>query len=310
MRKEPIIAIILGSVVGLTFAFGVWKFTQSAEKSHISQTQKAQERKQQQEQISSGLSVLEPTDQQVYSQPIISVSGLSTPGTLVAVATSDSYLITQVRDDGTFQTEVPLSGGPEVVYIWSFDSAMQSIKVPVIYSSQIDTGDTSLTALSGTITDISEQTIQIKTPEDQIEQVSVNDDTTYANILSDTNEIEFSELAIGDYVAAIGKQNNSSVLEASRIMVTSTTDMNEAIAIKGTVKALTNSDFLVDVDGKEYSIDATGGVDVTTLENNTLVETKLSNANEGEDIIIIGYLDDDEVQAEAIQIFSQAPEEK
>ncbi len=64
-------------------------------------------------------------------------------------------------------------------------------------------------AYMGTVTDISETTLQLKNTKGEIKQTSVNE------------EVKFSDVAIGDFVIAMGFVNSNSVLDTRRILVTS-----------------------------------------------------------------------------------------
>ena len=77
----------------------------------------------------------------------------------------------------------------------------------------------------GTITDISEDTIQIdelllngSQTGSQIQLIATDDSTTYAKILKTSSNIDFDEIAIGDFVIAMGFKNGQDVIEAKRIM--------------------------------------------------------------------------------------------
>lgn len=303
MRKEPIIAIILGSLLGLGVAFGVWRFTQSAELNKTKKLENQQEQVQTKQEANTGLSILEPLDNQVFKKSEVTISGLTSSNTLLAIHSGGEYKITKSNPDGTFESEIELSGGLNDIEVWAFENEVKHVSIPVVHSTEIEDGE--YVAVSGTVTDIAEVTVQVKTMTDQIEQISVTDNTTYASIVSDPEQIEFAEIAIGDYVVTIGAVNDNSVLETSRVLVAPSPEESASRAIRGTIVELSNSEFLVDVGDEQFSIDATGGVDVTAFnEEGELVETRLTNASEGEEIIIVGYLDE-ELQAEVIHIFPQ-----
>lgn len=72
----------------------------------------------------------------------------------------------------------------------------------------------------GTVTDIAENTLQLKNLKGEIKQISSNEDVTVANIVSTSKSVNFSDIAIGDFVVAMGYVNANSVLDTSRILIT------------------------------------------------------------------------------------------
>lgn len=304
MRKEPIIAVILGSLLGLAVAFGVWNFTKSSQR-HSLLTQETQKQKEnQRNQIDNTLGILKPLDDEVFVDNPVKLTGVSSANTLIGIHYQGTFDIILSTVDGAFESDLDLSGGVANIHVWSFEDQTKEKDIPVVFSAQIENADTQLQAIFGTITDISEETIQIKTKTDQIKQISIDTNTSYGNITGTAKEIKFSDLAIGDYIASLGLLNDKQVQSAKRILVTSDEKpSSDFIGIKGTIKELSSKSFLVDVAGTEYSIDATKGVNVTRFdENNKFIKAKLVEASQGDQIVILGE-SGDEVTAKRIHIF-------
>jgi len=77
-------------------------------------------------------------------------------------------------------------------------------------------------AYLGTVTDISEDTLQIKSKDEIIQLISLNDEeTTFAQSNGSTQKADFEDLAIGDYTVSMGYINDGDVLEAKRVLITS-----------------------------------------------------------------------------------------
>lgn len=77
-------------------------------------------------------------------------------------------------------------------------------------------------AYIGTITDLTDSTIQINNLEGEIQQIAIlQDQTTFANV-KDNEQIEYSDIAIGDQIVAVGFLDENKTLESLRILVTST----------------------------------------------------------------------------------------
>lgn len=73
----------------------------------------------------------------------------------------------------------------------------------------------------GTVTDVAETTLQLKNLKGEIKQISSNKETTISNIISTPKSVNFSDIAIGDFIVAMGYVNTNSVLDTKRILVTS-----------------------------------------------------------------------------------------
>lgn len=97
----------------------------------------------------------------------------------------------------------------------------------------------------GTVTDIAERTIQIDkalfTKSDvetnQIQQISIDEDKTIfvKSINKTSKNISFSDVAIGDFLIAMGYKNGNGVLEAKRVLVTSPIEPTQRKAVFGQV---------------------------------------------------------------------------
>lgn len=80
-------------------------------------------------------------------------------------------------------------------------------------------------ALMGTITDITKEALEIKNSDEEIKQIAIStENISYVDIKKGTKKVSFEDLAIGDFVVAMGFQNENSTLEAKRILVTSPPD--------------------------------------------------------------------------------------
>ncbi len=252
------------------------------------------------------------------------VSGISTQGNFVGIISEETSDIV-LADGNGFNTEVELIGGVNTLSILEFPATGQPKNETrtVVYSTQLNESDeatddlqerlsqagNALTAMFGTITDISAATIQVRTDLGQIEQISITEDvTSYANNIGDTEEIDFSDLAIGDYIVGLGSKNGNETLEAVRILVLTQPETSNLIAIKGTIKTLSAREFaLTNYDGNDYSIDATGSVKVTVLSDGQFDDVRLTQAaEEGDEIIVLGRMEDEEVVAERIHIVAEA----
>jgi sensor c-di-GMP phosphodiesterase-like protein len=168
-------------------------------------------------------------------------------------------------------------------------------------------------AYLGTITDISETTIQISKfvvdekidSSGEIQQVSTDDNTTFVNIGKTTKEVNFSDLAIGDFVIAMGYSNGNSVLESSRILVTDALTPTKRQSIFAKVNETSANELVTTTpDNKELTIEPTDTVRATTQDEGETLRIKFSDIEEGDTIIAVGTLNDTTFEVRRIHVLS------
>lgn len=207
MRKEVFLAILAGTTIGLVFAFGVSKI---AKKVKVNQPQIIN--KETPLPITSyKLAIKNLKDFDVINNNPFLLSGSAQPNLDIIVSTSEEDYYVKANEDGSFEIEIDLPAGLSEIRV-------NDMKLTTVFSTEVNK---SLTSYIGTITDISSGTIQLKNANDEILQASTDTNTTYSNLLKKLTNIKESDLAIGDYVAVLGKVNGNKVLKAERILVTS-----------------------------------------------------------------------------------------
>lgn len=314
MRKELLLAIFLGGTIGVTVAFGIWRFTTSINKTSDNNSGLQPSSGEQVEQITQGneqqtstegLTIVRPRANAVTSEGTIQIAGITRPNSYVLIAAEDDH-VSKV-DSGTFEVEVEIAGGINSIPVYVLTQGQQMIKTTVLvtYSDEIENADAAQ-SIMGAITDITESSLQIRNSSGEISQVALSDSTTYASTVQTTEDISFDDLAIGDFVAAIGQMDDMDVLNANRVIVSGPLEESEDVVVFGTVQTLTNRDFLVkdEQSGEERSIDATDRPVVTALNDEGEIATArlTSVAEEGDWIIIIGDMEDDELVARRIHV--------
>lgn len=257
MRKEVIFAIISGSLLGLVIAFGVWRANQAL-KNGLANTKKtdiAQATPNSQNQFD--LTLAAPSDFSIFTSSTGKVSGVTRPTTYIVVSNQTDDVIEKTDNKGSFEAKVDLSGGLNPLLITSLDpnNGIAEKSLSVIYSSEFkkflaptatpsDASDEASiekkvqeklaeaenqpTAYVGTITDLTDKTLQIKDATGDIKQISLSEETEYIKT-DPSKKLGFKDLAIGDFVAALGFKDKAEVLTGKRILVTS---KPEDLAIK------------------------------------------------------------------------------
>jgi hypothetical protein len=108
-------------------------------------------------------------------------------------------------------------------------------------------------AYIGTITDKTDSSIQIKDVAGKIELVSINDATHYIKIDKSETEIKFSDIAIGDFISALGTFGSGQVLNARRVILSPPPLTNRKVVI-GTVASIIKKDITVNTGGEPVTI--------------------------------------------------------
>lgn len=321
MQKEAIIAIILGSSIGLLVAFGVWRVNKNLKKT--AETTQEVAKNNDKSQKLEGLSIVTPGNNSVAVTTPVTISGIATPNTYVVAASEEDASISLVKSSGEFSQDIDLIGGVNDISIWGFDNSGNSTQedLSVVYSSQLAPEDenqdasaaaqekvdtAALSAITGTVTDITDAGLQIRSETGEIVQIAVDPNlSTFTNIIKTPKDIEYTDIAIGDFIVVIGQINGQST-EAKRVLVTTETSESSTKVLFGEVETLSSKDFIVVANGDKYSIDATGKVDVTTTKDGQIVTTKLTTtADTGSKLIIVGKMEDDELVATKIHILPQ-----
>lgn len=311
MRKEPIIAIFVGALFGVLVAFFAWRAsiaknnTETSQPSNIKQNQTDS---QSDTDPMHSFDIVNPQDNSVSLKQNVEVNGFSSQDSIIGVITPTDSALVQSQN-GQFSTQVDIDGGVNQIFVYEFSgSSSPDLKsTTVTYSSQLEAPEGEeaklYSSIFGAVTDIAEDTIQLRTTSGEIEQISINDNTTYVNIVNDAKDIEFTDVAIGDYIVAIGVKNGNDVMEVARVLVSKEQEATNYVGIMGTIDTLSSRDFIVTgIDGTKYSVDATGSVNVVTKsEDGSLVKTKLTTAKEGDNIVILGRMDK-ELEAEHIYL--------
>lgn len=277
MRRELVWAIVIGISFGLIIAFGVWRINSSLNKSKSGFPETTPDSQNPQTEFKITLNT--PGENSVVTDTPVSVSGITKPLTWVVVSGESGDYILQSDEKGIFSQEVELTPGVNRIKITAFDpKGSQSLqKVLVVYSSVFQlktvvpptpgdaaTGDAAIRekvaqkvaeamsqpkAYLGIVTDITSSTIQIKNPESQIEQISIGSEgVAVINTTGTVNKtVKLTDIAIGDFIVAMGYIDGNQVLVSQRILITNPVEdpklsVSMGRVTKTSTKTLTVSD--------------------------------------------------------------------
>lgn len=315
MRRELIWAIVIGITFGLIIAFGVWRVNSSVKPKGLNITQTPQPK------INSEFKITlnKPEQNDVVTQDSVTVSGITKPLAWIIFSGEDDDYMVESGNDGVFVQDVKLIPGVNQIKITALDpkgdKSME--KVIVVYSSSFQVSSESSTvakdssessdirlrvqekvrealnkpkAYLGTVTDIADSTIQIKTLESQIKQISTDAiATTVVKIGAINKTVKLADIAIGDFVVAMGYVNSNSVLSAQRILIASPVTEPKIEAFLAKVTTVSKKTITAENPNDEQTITITPGTktNIETYYQGKLTSIKIAGIAQGDSIIYI-----------------------
>ena len=159
-------------------------------------------------------------------------------------------------------------------------------------------------AYLGIITDIVENTVQIKNLEGEIKQIAVSDQTVFVKINNVKQTLKLSDIAIGDFLVNMGYINSNSVLDAKRVLVTSEPAKPERVSIFGIVTSVGKNEITVTKVGSNDQLPITpeAGAIVTSESEKGIIKSRFSDLSVGSTIIAVGSKTEDNLSARSIHI--------
>ena len=138
MRKEILVVIFIGIIVGLTVAFGVWRANSALKpKESLSDTNKGQNQSQNKEVT---LSIVKPEENDVITQSPILFSGITKPNSWIVISAEEKDHIIKTNESGTFEKEIDLVGGINQIIVTSFDDKETKAeqKINLVFSTEFE----------------------------------------------------------------------------------------------------------------------------------------------------------------------------
>jgi len=317
MKKEVFLAILAGITAGLILAFGVWKISKVYKNEEISPNSvSTQSPSPEPGENASFFSLASPNDLDVITQNPVIIKGVASNDIYLLIISDEKDYIVNINEDQSFNQEVELSGGINLLKIEGFRKKenVGSKQISLIYSTEFsesdeeksgDSGEESskkdaqdksirdkvqekidetikrATAYLGTVTDISNESIQIRSENNGIQQIATDSETTTA---------PKGQVAIGDFIAAMGYTNGNKVLDAKRILITKQ-PQNNYNAYYLTVASIKGKEVkTVDAQNKEYLLKFP----------KTWQGPEISELEEGMEIIVVGTLNDQTLDLRSI----------
>lgn len=293
--------------MGIIIAFGVWR-ANSAFKPNGNETSEDAPAITPPPQF--GITVAKPDNLSVISENPTVISGITLADSWVVISIKDNDYIIKSMEDGSFSREVNLKGGVNQLQISALGPKGEVVenKLTLVYSTGFSSSQTSSPekasptpdnqnategseirqkviekveqalknpkALLGVITDISINTLQIKIPSGEIQQMSVLSDATIVKVDKASKEVKFSDIAIGDFVIGMGYKNGNNILEAGRVLITQQPD---EFIVKAAIGKMSSFDKAIISTDTYFS----------TYKNGKITKTGISGISEDDLVIVV-----------------------
>lgn len=331
MRKEIFFAIASGILFGLIIAFAIWRANTSIKPVGVKDTK--MEVVETTPTPSFGVTIAKPEQNEVVTKTPAFISGVTKPNAIVVFSGETSDYLVYSDANGSFSENVGLLGGANEILVSSFDNQGAEVqeKLLLVYSSEFElpeekTGDQAEAeekmstessneirekvqekinqaqfqprAYIGTVTDISESTLQINKftsakPQEagsEIQQVSVNKDAVFIQTGKTAKTVKLSDLAIGDFIIAMGLKNGNAVLEASRILITNAIVPASRKAVFGLVKEAKKDSLIINLKqtGDEQTVKQAEKGFVFLVKDGKMTKIKFSDIDEEDTLMAVG----------------------
>lgn len=142
VRKEILIAIVVGFALGMVITFGIWNANKALKSQQASQQPSLaitseKEQSSPVDKTSLFLKIISPEDNLLSAQEKIQLAGEANSDATVVITYSEGEQVITPDGSGKFQTEITLMGGANEIIITAYDPDGNEIKktINVVYST-------------------------------------------------------------------------------------------------------------------------------------------------------------------------------
>lgn len=141
MKKEILLAVLIGLVFGLIITYGIYRATISLSSPTRPSTTTATPSPVDEALINPNLTVISPQDESVVSDRTITVAGNTLAGSYVVIFINDTENITTPDSEGNFSIQAELESGSNIITVHAIDEdgtvSKQEITVVVVTPSPV-----------------------------------------------------------------------------------------------------------------------------------------------------------------------------
>lgn len=269
------------------------------------------------------LSVVSPESNAVITDSTVTISGLSSNSRYVIAMSQNAETINEIQN-GEFSFDIELEGGLNNIYIYGVSDTGNIISqnLPLVYTTKLESNDDNeseedinervqerlneqanpITSYIGTITDITEEYFQIRSQSGEINQLTVNEQTTYTSNIQDSRDIEFSDVAIGDFIVAMGRLDANEILNTQRVIITSPPVENNYLVSKGVVTDITRNEMAINSDKSEIIFRLGNNTDYLEATNQN--EIARADIEIDSEVLIAGEQNGDTISARSVFVLT------
>lgn len=137
MRKEIVIVIFIGILIGAIVAFGVYTAQSAINQKQTSTPSDSQDPSSVIYQEKHSLSIQEPQNGSVTDQENITLTGSTSSNSIIAIIAPENEYLFVADENGNFSIDINLIGGSNELSVSSFDQQgnKQTIELTVVYST-------------------------------------------------------------------------------------------------------------------------------------------------------------------------------
>ena len=143
MRKEIFYAIFAGGILGLIIAFGVWRTNIALKPTSVNQNSNdkivtSPTPGSGTNNADSGITIASPSNDDVVTENPVRISGITKANTFVTISAPEQDYILKSEKDGSFQSDIELSGGLNQILVTSFDDdgTMHTESLSLVFSTE------------------------------------------------------------------------------------------------------------------------------------------------------------------------------
>jgi hypothetical protein len=242
------------------------------------------------------------------------MTGLTKPGAWVIVTAAEHDYLIVADNKGAFSQEVSLIGGVNQILVSSIDKngVWGEQKLTIVYSTEfaqpdaeetevtqssdsirqkvqekVDQALNSPTAYMGTVTDISEGSIQLKSADDSIAQISSKETPTVIKDGTSPKTVKLTDIAIGDYIVAMGYRNGNHVLTAKRILISSQPGEIGKKVFYGNIASVAKAGLSLETKQGDVELAAPSTAIIYKVAGDKFTKIKLATLEEGNLVIAV-----------------------
>lgn len=152
-------------------------------------------------------------------------------------------------------------------------------------------------AVVGTLTEITDSTLQIQTRSGQLQMAATGEETTYVRTTRGRRtEVEFEDLVLGDFIIAMGFRNGNEVLETRRVITYDSSPLTERRAVFGVVQGNENGTLTLQhpKTAEVWTVETSRDTKITRKGEDGFEEIDVDEVQVGDRIIAAGVPDEKE----------------